>query len=900
MRRILNTYDFVGLAEDIGGLFSDLEKGRPDVGEFHVWVQRYVPTLREQAESLDLVGINKTLIIFLEMVAGNRSNAGNILSLIKSLEAKLVAETGSDDLESLLEEFLHGVESFVEITFQSIGTKAKLPVSIDGNVIRIGQNAKVSFNRTLRIPEDGRDYPLPAGFGRLPVCRVEDYADKVPQKWLQEGGFFIPLYQKEALFLEFGGAKWRPNAAKVAVGRVNAVTGSEYDEKIRRHKQDYLVIPDQKWLDGINSGEGRVGQFVAMPLGKGYTIEGQITDEELHGGFQLVVFDPNEGRFPDEDPIEARRRQDRLERRKLPIVAAGAAILGAAAVKPSAGLFMPHPGTDQGVLYSPARPAVTEMGIARGGSIKQEILEDTYGSESWNEECNGSITIHIVNSEVYQQITGEEPPPSPITLREYKKYNIPWYDSYDETSSALLPGKMFQHVKSIASLEKVKGLLSQKAESFEPIPSELIRKIKTPTKEERIAAFVERAGASLKGGFYSEARREASFAIDLSKGSSTGKPLHVFALQIRAEANLALGIFLDAEGDASDCLELDGKNLHALSTRAQALMKMGEHKLASDDARKILRSEPNHAAGRKIAIEALLTKHLTRLVENREVVESTLRPAFTFAEKLIREDEALHFIDCVELDEAHPDGSIEAIIRALDFRKINKERRAAVRSFETMVFKIFIANYYPRVVAESADAIRSASKILIGRFDSVPAISRHRSIPTVRQVIDLGLQPLSLNPTVLFILLWWEMDKFATAQKLIAELFEQGLARFCASPDMAPSGWDEIDSNLCSSDHKEKDLFGKTMPEQGSLNLFSTLTPGQREEVMARDAGLFNVTGSTQYADAIESLTAEPVFSPAPIAKFLNEALVPGRGNYKSLNLIDGKALLPDSLWVFK
>jgi len=125
----------------------------------------------------------------------------------------------------------------------------------------------------------------------------------VPQKWLAEGGFIIPLYQREALYLEFSGANWRPTIAKVAVGRVNAISGKDYDLVIRPHRQDYVVIPDQHWLDGINSARGSISQFVAMPLGKGYTIEAQITDEEKHGGFQLAVFDPRTGRFPEEDPV---------------------------------------------------------------------------------------------------------------------------------------------------------------------------------------------------------------------------------------------------------------------------------------------------------------------------------------------------------------------------------------------------------------------------------------------------------------------------------------------------------------------------------------------------------------------------------------------------------------------
>lgn len=31
---------------------------------------------------------------------------------------------------------------------------------------------EVSFHRTLRLPDDGRDYPLPPTLGRFPVARI--------------------------------------------------------------------------------------------------------------------------------------------------------------------------------------------------------------------------------------------------------------------------------------------------------------------------------------------------------------------------------------------------------------------------------------------------------------------------------------------------------------------------------------------------------------------------------------------------------------------------------------------------------------------------------------------------------------------------------------------------------
>ena len=38
----------------------------------------------------------------------------------------------------------------------------------------------IDFQRTLRIPDDNREYPLPPGLGRFPVEHVDDFANKLP------------------------------------------------------------------------------------------------------------------------------------------------------------------------------------------------------------------------------------------------------------------------------------------------------------------------------------------------------------------------------------------------------------------------------------------------------------------------------------------------------------------------------------------------------------------------------------------------------------------------------------------------------------------------------------------------------------------------------------------------
>lgn len=657
IQSIRDAHDFEQIAENIVRLFWDLYEVRPDVEELETWITSHGKNIVTHGQDNDQLAISSNLVAFLRFVARAYGSTQDIFDKIETISLAFDAAASGLDLNA----FANQLENWLNLFFECVGSHVRLPVTIEDDRIRIGRHCRIAFKRTLKIPEDGNDYPLPADFGRLPICRVEDYADKVPSKWLSEGGFFIPLYQKEALFLEFEGQQWRPCVAKVAIGRVNAVTGEEYDEKIRPHKQDYLVIPDQKWLDGINSGEGRVGQFVAMPLGQGFTVEAQVTDEETHGGFQVTVFDPKMRRFPEEEPEQEAQRQRNLDRRlhdllsakspldstTIPPAAAKRTMLPSQAADSeqlqarSAGATEDESGisaSDQLMARSNTTPAedgdgidallaaldseipdyqamaVAEMGIAKGGNIRQEIVEDTYGADSWDENKCGSIVIHLVNSEVFKLITGRDAPSTPITAEKYAEYKIPWFDDYDEAAPALLPAKALQHVKSIAAIEAIRGVACPDSNMPVKISSDRLRKIITPGLEERISDFVLRAKKSIEAGRYKIAARESSNAIELlrkntteSKAPESNDPLFLqIALTIRAEANLVLGRFPDAEGDASDCLQMNETDFSALSIRAQALIGMGEHKLAITDANSLLRSESSQAVGFRVLAEGHL------------------------------------------------------------------------------------------------------------------------------------------------------------------------------------------------------------------------------------------------------------------------------------------------------
>ncbi len=306
-----------------------------------------------------------------------------------------------------------------------------LQVKTDGERLRFGEAVTVRFMRTLRIPDDGKDYPLPPGLGEFPIYRVDDYADRVPETWRRHGGVFIPMYQREAMWLSFSARWWKPNAVKVGVGKINAVSGRPWNEGLCGRPQDYIVCPDQPWLDGIHAGKGFIKQFVAMPLGMGYTVEGQMTGKEEFGGVQFKVFEPKPGRFPDEPPEPVHR--------------------------------------EDAVAYSAPSSVSCDMGIGTGGRMRQKVYRDTYGIDTWDTTNTGRVFVHIVNSQAFREITGHEAPPSPISARYYTEAGMPWFSLYDEHKAGLEAGA-FDDVQSVKEMDQQHGFASQQDDASIDVP----------------------------------------------------------------------------------------------------------------------------------------------------------------------------------------------------------------------------------------------------------------------------------------------------------------------------------------------------------------------------------------------------------------------------------------------
>ncbi|MER7480087.1 hypothetical protein ABTX60_21040 [Streptomyces sp. NPDC126510] len=359
---------------------------------------------------------------------------------------------------------------------------ADTTVRVDGNTLRLPGGVAVRFIRTLRLPETGT-HPLPPGLGEFPVRRVADYADRVPEEWRARGGVMLPVYLREAMWLSFAGTS-EPAALQVGVGKVCAVSGRPWSDRPARGPQNYVVLPRQPWLDGINSGTGTVRQFVAVPLGLGATVEGQVTGEEVWGGVQLQSFALNDR--------ELARWRAQERRRQVPPAPAppggygaampaafgspaaggygapaagaygapaaggyGAAMPMAAPAAPGAvpapaatGAAPPAPGAAPAPPASAPRAAAA-MGLGVGGSMRQEVYQDDRPLSDWSEKPAGRVFVHLVTPPEWRRITGEAAPPSPVDRAAYTRAGLPWFDYFDQDAEDLAPTDPLQSVKPV-------------------------------------------------------------------------------------------------------------------------------------------------------------------------------------------------------------------------------------------------------------------------------------------------------------------------------------------------------------------------------------------------------------------------------------------------------------------
>ncbi|MDM8006393.1 MAG: hypothetical protein QUV05_09640 [Phycisphaerae bacterium] len=247
-----------------------------------------------------------------------------------------------------------------------------LDVEITRDEIHFGASVTVRFMRTLRVPIDGQEHPLPVDLEPFPIFRVEDYIERVPDSWRVCPGVFISVHPHEAMWISFSARPWKPNAVQIAVGSINALTGKPLGNHLTSDPQDYLVCPPQSALVGFSTAEGLVRQFALMSPATEEPDEARPASWRGLDSLLLTVSEPRPGRFRDRVVRKGRLRSSDCGGRSCP-------------------------------MTFPAR-----------GQIREQIQPDPYGTETWDLSNFGQVCVHMVNVATFLEIAGCEPPDCPL------------------------------------------------------------------------------------------------------------------------------------------------------------------------------------------------------------------------------------------------------------------------------------------------------------------------------------------------------------------------------------------------------------------------------------------------------------------------------------------------------
>lgn len=216
-----------------------------------------------------------------------------------------------------------------------------------------------------------------------------------------------------------------PFAIKVATGKIDAVSGENWRDGLRRLPQNYVIAPEQMWLDGYCVERGLIRQFVAMPLGSDFTVEEQATGEAVHGGIQIAVYPMRRDAFERHFPItmwpKTRNRSEIHEQ------------LRASSIEE------------------------TGMGLAIGGRMRQEIYEDPFLTIDWDSDQPSRCFVHLVNSLTWRVVTAQDPPGAPFTAQEYNRRGLPWFECYGTDAKALAGADRLHGLASVTEIGKTKG-----------------------------------------------------------------------------------------------------------------------------------------------------------------------------------------------------------------------------------------------------------------------------------------------------------------------------------------------------------------------------------------------------------------------------------------------------------
>ncbi|TGO10002.1 hypothetical protein BTUL_0147g00060 [Botrytis tulipae] len=342
----------------------------------------------------------------------------------------------------------------------SSSLKVKLKSAIDGlsggyQTIAINNNSggkmEISFHRTVRIPDDGNNYELPPNLGKFPIFSIDDHAEKLPVDIVRKGGVFVPIRQREALWIKFHAYGTSRFAVKVFVNGINAMSeesrhcemkpGEPFAES--DGKQDYLVVPGQEWFGDFV----RTNKTVMQPVA-GMTVHLVLRLRGDSGSSNVSSWE--------KEKLQKETLKREFEKMKKE-------------------------------FYDKEH----ELTLAPGGSIHQAIRRDRFHKNRYDERNTVMFNIQLLAPKTFHLVTGRPPPQTPVSAKTYARYGYPFFQMYNEPGA--FTGTLEEFPKTVEDIDKEKNV---NLEVHQPDNDLHFRSVKLNTVDEMSQFHTETALSS--------------------------------------------------------------------------------------------------------------------------------------------------------------------------------------------------------------------------------------------------------------------------------------------------------------------------------------------------------------------------------------------------------------------